>query len=93
MKMKLALGLILTSAATSTIAGPNEDQIRFRQSAYSFLGWNAAKIKAQAGDHPETFNKEQVIAAANAIAAVANAGVLELYGPGTDKAQAGNRHA
>jgi cytochrome c556 len=34
-------------------------------------------------EHPETFNKDQVIAAANAIAAVANSGLGALYGVGT----------
>ena len=85
MKQKLAIGLMLTAVATAALAGPIEDQIRSRQSAYGFLGWNAAKIKAQVGDHPETYNKDQVIAAANAVAAVANSGVLELYGDGTDQ--------
>ena len=85
MKQKLAIGLILTAAATAALAGPIEDQIRNRQSAYGFLGWNAAKIKAQVGDHPETYNKDQVIAAANSVAAVANSGILELYGEGTDQ--------
>ena len=69
MKQKLAIGLMLTAVATAALAGPIEDQIRSRQSAYGFLGWNAAKIKAQVGDHPETYNKDQVIAAANAVAA------------------------
>lgn len=85
MKLKLVVTLALVSVTTASLAGPIEEQIRFRQSAYSFLGWNTAKIKAQAVDHPETFNKDQVIAAANAIAAAANAGILELYGPGTDQ--------
>lgn len=85
MKQHLPLTVVLGMVATAALAGPLEDQIRFRQSAYSFLGWNAAKIKAQAVDHPETFNKDQVAAAANAIAAVANSGVLELYTPGSDK--------
>ncbi|MDD1620325.1 MAG: cytochrome c [Methylococcaceae bacterium] len=85
MKNKLAIALALGAVTTTALAGPVEDQIRFRQSAYSFLGWNTAKIKAQAADHPETFNKDQVIAAANAIAAVANSGLNELYGEGTDK--------
>jgi len=85
MKLKLTIGLILSVATTAAaFAGPVEDQIRNRQSAYGFLGWNAAKIKSQAVDHPETFNKAQVNAAADAIAAVANAGVLDLYGPGSD---------
>jgi len=85
MKTKLAIALALTAVTTAAMAGPIEEQIRFRQSAYGFLGWNTAKIKAQAVDHPETFNKDQVIAAANSIAAVANSGVIELYGAGTDQ--------
>ncbi|MGZ4959856.1 MAG: c-type cytochrome [Methylomonas sp.] len=85
MKHKLAIALALGAVTTAALAGPVEEQIRFRQSAYSFLGWNTAKIKAQAADHPETFNKDQVIAAANAVAAVANSGLNELYGPGTDQ--------
>lgn len=85
MTKSMITALILGAATTAALAGPVEEQIRFRQSAYSFLGWNTAKIKAQAVDHPETFNKDQVIAAANAVSAVANAGLLELYGPGTDQ--------
>ena len=85
MKQKLAIALALGAVTTAALAGPIEEQIRFRQSAYSFLSWNTAKIKAQAADHPETFNKDQVIAAANAIAAVANSGLNELYGAGTDQ--------
>ncbi|EIC31291.1 MULTISPECIES: cytochrome c [Methylomicrobium] len=85
-KPQLAIALAFGAVTATAAAGDVEDQIRFRQSAYSFLGWNTAKIKAQASDHPDTFNKDEVIAAANAIAGVANAGVFEkLYGPGTDK--------
>ena len=46
MKKKLALSLLLAASATAAIAGPIEEQIRFRQSAYSFLAWNTSKIKA-----------------------------------------------
>ena len=86
MKFKSSVILALAAISAAATAGPLEEQVRFRQSAYSFLGWNTAKIKAQAADHPETFNKDQVAAAANAIAAVANSGVLELYTPGSEKA-------
>jgi cytochrome c556 len=82
---KITLTVLLTAAATSALAGPIEEQIRFRQSAYSFLGWNTGKIKKQVVDSPETYNKDYVAAAANAIAAVANSGLGELYGPGTDQ--------
>lgn len=86
MKTHLAITLALGAVTATAWAGDVEDQIRFRQSAYSFLSWNTAKIKAQASDHPESFNKDEVIAAANAIAGIAHAGVFEkLYGAGTDK--------
>lgn len=85
MKRKIAFTLLLTASTTAAIAGPIEEQIRFRQSAYSFAAWNVAKIKNQVVDHPETFNKDAVAAAANAIAAVANSGLGALYGEGTDK--------
>jgi len=85
MNFKLASGIFLIFTLTLAEAGTIEDQIRFRQSAYAFMGWNTSKIKAQVVDHPETYNKDQVIAAANAIAAVANSGLSDLYGPGTDQ--------
>jgi len=85
MKRKIALTLLLTATTTAALAGPIEEQIRFRQSAYSFAAWNVGKIKSQVVDHPETFNKDAVAAAANAIAAVANSGLGALYGEGTDQ--------
>jgi cytochrome c556 len=86
MKKQLAIGLVLSATAAAVFAGPIEDQIRNRQSAYGFLAWNCAKVKAQAVDHPETYNKEQVLAAANAIASVAHSGLIsDLYGAGTDQ--------
>jgi cytochrome c556 len=84
MKKNLTFGILLAVTATAALAGPIEEQIRFRQSAYSFAAWNVQKIKAQVVDHPETFNKDNVVASANAIAAVANSGLGALYGEGTD---------
>lgn len=84
MKKNLILTVLLAATATAAIAGPIEEQIRFRQSAYSFAAWNVQKIKSQVVDHPETFNKDSVTASANAIAAVANSGLGALYGEGTD---------
>lgn len=87
MKLKLALAVIIATASTAAVAGQAEDQqVKFRQSAYSFAAWNCSKIKSQVVEHPETFNKDQVIAAANSVAAVANSGLGALYGPGTDQA-------
>lgn len=85
MRTKISVTLLLAATATATLAGPIEEQIRFRQSAYSFAAWNVAKIKSQVVEHPDTFNKDAVVAAANAIAAVANSGLGALYGEGTDK--------
>lgn len=85
MKVKLPLTLALTAVATAAFSGQVEEQIRFRQSAYSYLSWNTGKIKSQVVDHPETFDKDQIVAAANAIAAVANSGLINLYGAGTDQ--------
>ena len=85
MRKEITLTVLLAASATAAIAGPIEEQIRFRQSAYSFLAWNTAKIKKEVVEHPETFNKDYVAAAANAIAAVANSGLGELYGDGTDQ--------
>lgn len=85
MKKKLTLSILLVASTHVAIAGPIEEQIRFRQSAYTFAAWNVGKIKSQVVDHPETFNKDSVAAAANAIAAVANSGLGALYGEGTDQ--------
>lgn len=78
------LGLAALGLASSALAADlkPEEQIQTRQAGYSFMGWNMGKIKANLeGD----FNADQVAAAANAIAAIANSGMGALYGPGTDK--------
>lgn len=85
MKSTLVLACLLTTAATAAMSGPIEDQIRFRQSAYALINWNAQKIKRQVIDKPESYDREQIAAAANAIAAIANSGLGSLYGAGTDK--------
>ena len=85
MNQKLALAISLSVFAASALAGPTEDQIRFRQSAYSFAAWNLGKIKAQVVTKPDSYKKEEVIAAANALAAIASSGIEALYAPGTDQ--------
>jgi cytochrome c556 len=77
---------LCAAISASAFAGKDEDQqIKFRQSAYSFAAWNMSKIKNQVVDHPDAYNKESVIASANAVAAVANSGLGALFGPGTDQ--------
>lgn len=82
--------LMFAAVALSIAAGASaqvkpEDQIKYRKAGYSFMSWNMGKIKAQVIDNPGSFNKDQVAAAANSIAATANSGMGALYGPGTDK--------
>lgn len=87
MQNKLLIALLMAAVSTAAFAGKEEDQqVKYRQSAYSFLAWNTGKIKDQVVDHPEKYSKEQVEAAAIAIAAVANSGLGALYGKGTDEA-------
>ncbi|MCB1911333.1 MAG: cytochrome c [Rhodocyclaceae bacterium] len=81
---------LLGAAALSIAVGASaqmkpEDMIKTRQAGYAFMGWNMGKIKAQVVDGSVPFNKEQVQAAANLIAATANSGMGALYGPGTDE--------
>lgn len=81
----LALSFAMPASAQMTV----EDQIEARQAAYQFMSWNMGKIKAQAVDGEVEFNADQMKAAANAIAAVANSGMGALYSPDStlDKAK------
>lgn len=75
--------LIATASmnAAAQQAPKPEQQIKWRQSVYQVLAWNQARIKANVEG---TFNKEEVIRAANSTAAIANSGLGALYGPGTE---------
>jgi cytochrome c556 len=75
------LALSVAFAAQAQLSA--EDMVKFRQSGYTFMSWNMGKIKAQAVDGSVPYNAEQVAAAANAIAAIANSGMGALYGPDT----------
>ena len=78
-------GVALAAIAGSTFAqviGKTEDQIRWRQSAYQSMAWSMGRIKANVEG---TFNKDQVVQAANVIQAIANSGMGALYQPGSDK--------
>jgi len=82
------IAAVCAALAVASVANAQvkpEDQIKFRQSGYTFMAWNMGKIKAQVVDTPASYNKEQVLAAARVIAAVANSGMGALYSPGTDK--------
>ena len=74
-----ALGAAVTAQAQQ--APKPEQLIKWRQSAYQVLAWNAGRIKANVEG---TFNKDEVVRAANSLAGVANAGLGALYAPGTE---------
>ena len=75
----VALGL--TSAALAQVIGKPEDQIRWRQSAYQTMAWNMGRIKANIEG---TYNKDQVVQAANVIQAIATSGMGALFQPNTN---------
>jgi cytochrome c556 len=74
-------------AAASTIAlaqqAPKpENLIKWRQSAYQVVAWNSGRIKAAVDGG--NYNKDEVIKASTAIAAIANSGLGALFAPGTE---------
>lgn len=79
----LALTVLAASMATwAQQASPKPEQlIKWRQSAYQVIGWNSGRIKASLDG---TYNKEEVVKAANTIAALANSGLGSLFVPGTE---------
>ena len=88
---KVVAALVLAGLASASLAQSSlkpEEMIKYRKSGYSFMSWNMGKIKANLDG---TFNKEQVIAAANLVAATANSGMGALFAPGTDKEVGGEK--
>lgn len=88
---KVVVALVLTSFAGAVLAQQvlkPEEMIKTRKAGYGFMAWNMGKIKANLEG---TYNKEQVIAAANVVAATANSGMGALFGPGTDKEVGGQK--
>ncbi|WP_301103433.1 cytochrome c [Propionivibrio sp.] len=82
---KLVALLVLAGIASASFAQQPlkpEEMIKIRKSGYRFMSWNMGKIKANLDGN---FNKDQVIAAANVVAATANSGMGALFGPGTEK--------
>jgi cytochrome c556 len=78
----LALASVAASTAVQAQQAPKPEQlIKWRQAAYQVLAWNTGRIKSNVEG---TYNKEEVIKAANTIAALANSGLGSLYAPGTE---------
>ena len=75
--------LIATSMTSMAEQAPKPEKlIQWRQSAYRLLEWNVGRIKSSIQG---TYNKPEVIAAANTIASIANSGLPTLFAPGTEK--------
>lgn len=80
MKYKMMLALSIVAVATAAVAQMKpEDQIKFRQSGMTFMAWNTGKIKNQVVENPQAYNKDQVLAAAKVVAAIADSGMGSLY--------------
>lgn len=84
MKLKhFAVAGVAAVLATSAFAQMKvEDAIKARQAGYKFMAWNMGRIDASIKGE---FKKDEVVKAANAIAAIANSGMGALYVPGSDK--------
>lgn len=80
--LALALATLAVTVGAQAQQGPKPEQfIKWRQSAYQVIAWNNGRIKANVEG---TYNKEEVIKAANTIAALANSGLGALFAPGTE---------
>ncbi|MCA3243611.1 MAG: cytochrome c [Rubrivivax sp.] len=85
----IALTLLAGTAAAQTTAVPppssRPDQlVKWRQSAYQVLAWNNARIKVSLDG---TYQREEVLRAAQAIAVLSQANIHSLFTPGTEKAR------
>lgn len=60
-----------------------EDSIKYRQSAYQFMRWNMGVIKRQVVKNPASYNREEVIAAADVINAISKSGIRKLFPMGS----------
>ena len=82
---KTIVSTLLLAASMNSFAeqAPKPEKIiQWRQSAYRNIEWNIARIKSSIQG---TYNKAEVVAAANAISGIANSGLPSLFVPGTEK--------
>ena len=77
-------GAILAASVSSSAqqAQKPENLIKWRQSAFQVLVWNTGRIKASVEGQ---YNKEDVIKAANTIAAIGKSGLGSLFAPGSEQ--------
>ena len=77
----IAGALVGAAAAIAQQAPKPENLIKWRQSAFQVVAWNSGRIKSSLDSG---YNKEQVLKAATAIAAIANSGLGSLFPAGTE---------
>ena len=75
------LALVFAGTAIAQQAPKPENLIKWRQSAFQVVAWNSGRIKSSLDSG---YNKEQVLKAATAIAAIANSGLGSLFAAGTE---------
>lgn len=79
----VAASLLAACAAALAQQGPKpETLIKWRQSAFQVVAWNSGRIKANIEG---LYNKEEVIKAANTIAAISGSGLGSLFPAGTEQ--------
>ncbi|HXA46671.1 MAG TPA: cytochrome c [Burkholderiaceae bacterium] len=79
----LIAGILATSATTlAQQAAKPENLIKWRQSAFQVLAWSTGRIKVSLDGQ---YNKDEVIKAANAIAAISKSGLSNLFVAGTEQ--------
>jgi cytochrome c556 len=79
----MAIGILAASATTlAQQATKPETLIKWRQSVFQVIAWDTGRIKASVEGQ---YNKEEVIKAANSIAAIAKSGLGALFAPGTEQ--------
>jgi cytochrome c556 len=86
----LSAAVVLAGQASASTVSP-EDQIKYRKAGYAFMGWNMGKIKSMTVDSPASYDKDQVLNAARAIAGIANSGMGALYSPESGKDVGGQK--
>ena len=88
--LSATLCALLLSAQAHAQLKP-EEQVEARKAGYEFMAWNMGKIKAQIIEQKEPYDQAKLVAAANAIAAIAGSGMGALYGPGTSQDELGKK--
>lgn len=79
--LALAVLAVAAGGAVAQQAPKPEVLIKSRQSAFQLVAFNSARIKANLDG---TYNKDEVIRAANTISAIAGSGLGALFAPGSE---------